>query len=447
MYLTFKVHKEELSSRAIISACGSVTEPIGSYCNILLQKIIKHLDYSCRNSKEFYDKITSRKWPNCKLVTIDAESMYTNIHWPHARDVIEKFLYSAKGKQICKQSGVDAIVLITFLNITMTENYFIFGDTYWHQISGTAMGTPPAPPYSTLFFAIHEMNIMTKYENYLELYTRYIDDCCLLWNTSIANSMSIFESFNTDMNSYGCDHNYLIDKKLKPLKWVFKPMSNKAVFLDLNIRLSHDDGTITTSLYEKPMNLHLYLPPHSCHSQGILKGLIHGEVYRAYLLCTNIEDCYRHINNTYHRLIQRGHNSILLRNLFYEAIVDKCDPARHTLQHQSLKEEGLTINLLVRYNPADPPLSKLHRNFEENFRDLPTIPVDDTNKKFCNLKKLRPITCKQKSLGNILSPSTIRFPPTISVEEELHWLQMKDKYHDDSDVCIDSIRFASTLHL
>mmetsp|Transcript_52022 Transcript_52022/g.156125 ORF Transcript_52022/g.156125 Transcript_52022/m.156125 type:complete len:88 (+) Transcript_52022:35-298(+) len=41
---------------------------------------------------------------------------------------------------------------------------------------------------------------------------------------------------------------------------------------------------IFTNLYEKALNLHLYIPPHSSHPPGVLSGLVLENSHRIYTL-------------------------------------------------------------------------------------------------------------------------------------------------------------------
>ena len=72
------------------------------------------------------------------------------------------------------------------------------------------------------------------------------------------------------------------------LKWTFTGPDQKVVFMDLNISIKKDAFSI--NLYEKPMALHLYTPPHSCHPPGCFCGLIRGMVLRVYRLCSKQTD-------------------------------------------------------------------------------------------------------------------------------------------------------------
>ena len=77
--------------------------------------------------------------------------MYTNIKTGPALHRIGQFALEHK-----EHLTVHPTVLIDALHLLMTNNVFQFGDTYWIQKVGTAMGLPPAPPWDTIFFGIHE---------------------------------------------------------------------------------------------------------------------------------------------------------------------------------------------------------------------------------------------------------------------------------------------------
>lgn len=66
------------------------------------------------------------------------------------------------------------------LQFIMSKNVFQFGDTYWHQQSGTVMGTPLAHLYADLFYSIHEESFLSQHPD-LFYYKQYIDDVFGIW--------------------------------------------------------------------------------------------------------------------------------------------------------------------------------------------------------------------------------------------------------------------------
>ncbi len=112
---------------------------------------------------------------------MDAVSMYTNIHVGHALPVILNFLREHPiGKEIVNDKGINISCLEFVIDLVMNNNVFQFGDTYWLQLAGTAMGTPPAPDYATLYFAIFELSLIERYPE-IFYYCRYIDDGFGAW--------------------------------------------------------------------------------------------------------------------------------------------------------------------------------------------------------------------------------------------------------------------------
>jgi len=85
-------------------------------------------------------------------------------------------------------------------------------------------------------------------------------------------------------------------------------------FLDLT--LSFKNSRINFTMYEKSLDLYLYIPPASAHPPGILKGLIAGTLLRIIWLMSDPIIHKKHMSNFYARLIARGYTPGVLNKIF-----------------------------------------------------------------------------------------------------------------------------------
>ena len=147
----------------------------------------------------------------------------------------------------------------SLLELVMTNNIFKFGDTWWHQLDGTTMGTPCACIYATLFFGYYERTILLpKYKDNLLLYKRQIDDIFIIWVPTTPNNVE-WTSFKQDLNT------------CSSLSWETEELGRQTHFLDLKIWINKNTQKIQYSTYQKDMNLFLYIPPHSAHPKNTIK--------------------------------------------------------------------------------------------------------------------------------------------------------------------------------
>ena len=88
------------------------------------------------------------------------------------------------------------------------------------------------------------------------LYKRFIDDVFGIWlpHPDPQKNERLWNEFTKTMNNY------------PGLTWEFNPPSDTVDFMDLTITIKN--GKISTSLFEKPLNLHLYIPPTLPTPQG-----------------------------------------------------------------------------------------------------------------------------------------------------------------------------------
>ena len=283
-YLTLKAHKlkpgqtvDQLKSRPIVSCPGSLLHGLGIWVDRKLQEVAQNTISYFKNTLELKKQLLDINLPtNARLFTANAVSMYTNIPTHTALNLIGEHLaqYQQKYNNEYPQDAVRAA-----LRLIMTMNIFTFGDLTLKQLNGTAMGTPPAPPYATIYYGIHEEKFLPHHAQRVIFYRRFIDNVISIWypNKNQERDALEWNEFKDKMNAF------------PGLTWEFSERSKSIDFMDMTISINNSNK-IETTLFEKRLNLHLYIPPHSAHPPGLLPGIVYGTLFRIFTLCSTEED-------------------------------------------------------------------------------------------------------------------------------------------------------------
>jgi hypothetical protein len=218
------------------------------------------------------------------------------------------------------------------------------------------MGMSPAPTIANLYVAIYmEMHVLQYFPTTVLYLCCFIDDGLGVWlhDPDPMTDEKNWKEFQDCLHASG-------------LKWIFSDLSREVVFMDLRLKI--EGRHITTPLYTKPMALHLYLPPHSCHAPDVLSGLVFGNVLHIHQLCSDANDVMKELKLFFHRLLDRGYQMSQLTHLFQQLMDNANAYLRRTaldhLRAWSKKETShcQQVFLHLLYHPANPS-SKLSRSF------------------------------------------------------------------------------------
>ena len=151
--------------------------------------------------------------------------MYTNIKTDPALHRIEQFALENK-----EHLTVPPAFLMDALRLLMTNNVFQFGDKYWIQKVGTAMGALPAPPWDTIFFGIHVETVFAQFRANIQLYHHFIENVLGIWQV--------------DPYPYKdrrkCTLFVELIKYYYGMEWIFEEHSKKVNYMDMIIWIRKD---------------------------------------------------------------------------------------------------------------------------------------------------------------------------------------------------------------
>lgn len=301
IYLLIKVHKPKgLCGRPIVPCRKWITTPASVLVDYLLQDCLKgtKIEWIVKDTKTFVNELEKTHCPrdDGSLITADISSLYTNIDTIMGIKQVKEFL---------TQLQIDPWrinMIIDLLTFVMKNSYLSFKGQIYKQIDGTAMGTACAPTYANIVVYMLERHVIINFGKDIALYRRYLDDIFV----SIIKSRVI--EFQQIMN------------ELHPkLKFEFTQHDTEAAFLDLSISKGtrfESDGRFDLSVHQKSMNLYLYIPFNSYHTESTKRSFIQTELTR-YIRNSSSMESYLILRALFwSRLRDRGYPTHFLTPVF-----------------------------------------------------------------------------------------------------------------------------------
>ena len=423
-----KVHKNKfpIPFRPVVSQCGSFTAFISTWIDTRLQPLKNRLPSYIKNSQDLLDIIDTLPAlpPNAKIVTTDATSMYTNINTKEGIETIRKYLITF-ANEIDPHLPLDLIC--EMLEIVMTQNIFRFGNTWWKQKEGTAMGTPCACIYATLFFGYHERTLLLqKYSSNLILYKRQIDDIFIIWQQTSPTNHEWTEFVN-DLNS------------CSSLNWETEDLGTKTSFLDLTLWIDKDSNKLKYKTFQKPMNLFLYIPSHSAHPPQTFRSMIYSLIKTYKRQNPNPKDFRAICKLLFRRLLARGHQHHVIKEIFKDTL-HKLQTHRQTPTRRQLPRE-ITIDhtdpyqswrvfFHLQYHPRGLPRRLIKETYSKccttnnpmNKHGFDKIENEDTGGTM-RITQFTTAYSRPKNLRDVLCPSTLKEYDDISVQNTINTLK------------------------
>ena len=248
-----------------------------------------------KNSTHLINILNNKKIPNnALLITLDIESLYTNISHDQAITTFIKIF----------QNHPKLVLLVDLLKFVLKNNIFEFDTLTFTKTCRLAMGTKLAPALATIYIGHLGEAFLANRALVPDLWVRYIDDIFLAWR----HTLEEFEAFMVELNG--------IQEKIN---FTSEISSESCNFLDLTIYKSptfRNTGLFSTKIYYKPTNtfsfplMTSYIPTH------IQKGIAIGEMTRIIRNTTSSILCDKYKKGLIKCLKRRGYNKHILKHVW-----------------------------------------------------------------------------------------------------------------------------------
>ena len=307
LYLLNKIHSEPpTKARPIISANGCPVERISEYVDHFLQPFVIEQRTYLKDTSDFIRKVENIRIPkDALLITLDYESMYTNIVHEEAIEAVRKTLTNHSKHQIVGgllRPSIESFCKL--IELAVKCNNFKFNGKDYYQCRGVAMGHRASPAICDIVIFYLEEHILSLADGKIFEWLRFRDDVFAIYIGKEHEAATFLDMAN----------------QIHPtLKFKYEISHTCGTFLDTIVfkgKRFEKENILDFKPYVKPSEKFQYIHRQSSHPKAVFQGLIKGESIRFVRTSTNREDYENRAKLFKEKLLLRGYTAIEFNNAF-----------------------------------------------------------------------------------------------------------------------------------
>ena len=330
-----KTHKVVNPLRLITSCCGTAIEKLSAFTEYYLKPLAESLLSFIKDTTHLINKIDEINqlgpFPTgTLLVSWDVVTMFPNIDNELGVTAVKNALDARSVKIPSTECVLEAV------EICLKSNNCQFDNNNYVQQHGTAMGPKNACSYADLAMGVIDHKAKCEGTTKPMLWLRYRDDIFDLWTQGVEKLLEFTNYINSLYHT---------------IKFELVYSESSLDVLDLTLLLQ--DGFISTDIYSKPTDSHLYLPYNSSHPDHCKKAIPYGVALRIRRNCSTNASFVKRCREYKSYLKQQNYNGNLVDKQFEKAM----QLERSDVLKPKTKTKKKTFPLVVDYNPRLPNIS------------------------------------------------------------------------------------------
>ena len=269
IYGSPKIHKEGCPLRPIVASLKSPQRRLEQFLSNIMSKWVGLVSKGhLKHSMDLIQEVSKINVKYTKFASLDVTSLFTNVPVKKTIEIIKNKM--EEGIYTC---DIDHGAFIKLLETALSVNVIEWGEDYFVQKNGVAMGSSLSPILANLFMEwleTEQVGRINKGNLNIIKWVRYVDDILIIYKGERVELIK----FTDNINKINENIKFTLEEE------------NEGEIPFLDVLLKREGDNLHCSVYRKKTHTNSYIHMFSSHRKEIKMGILTGLIIRAYRICS-----------------------------------------------------------------------------------------------------------------------------------------------------------------